>query len=130
MKVLTEKEIDDVRAEERAKALREAAELRDGLESFVRAWESLPGNRSYSPTDIQKWVCGVMYDAVQKARSILANEPQPSCPWTEYPEGYWSTSCGRSWTFIEGGPRENGICYCHGCGKPVRIADEPTEKEE
>ena len=51
------------------------------------------------------------------------------CTWTEDPEGYWSTSCGRSWTFIEGGPEENGVRYCHGCGKPVRIADEPNKEE-
>lgn len=51
------------------------------------------------------------------------------CTWTEDPEGYWSTSCGRSWTFIEGGPRENCVRYCHGCGKPVRIADEPNKEE-
>ena len=58
-----------------------------------------------------------------------ADEPQAACTWTEDPEGYWSTSCGRSWTFIEGGPEENGVRYCHGCGKPVRIADEPNKEE-
>ena len=51
------------------------------------------------------------------------------CTWTEDPEGYWSTSCGRSWTFIEGGPIENEINHCHGCGKHVHIADEPKKGE-
>ena len=59
----------------------------------------------------------------------LADEPQTACTWTESPEGYWSTSCGRTWTFIEGGPSENRVYYCHGCGKPVRIADEPNKEE-
>ena len=58
-----------------------------------------------------------------------ADEPKAACTWTEDTQGYWSTSCGRSWTFIEGGPRENCICYCHGCGKPVRLADEPNKEE-
>lgn len=105
MKVLTEKEIDDIRSEAKAEALREAAER---AVDFCSSWN-------------------INSDWLRAA--ILADEPQVECTWTEYPEGYWSTSCGRSWTFIEGGPEENGICYCHGCGKPVRITDEPDKEE-
>ena len=51
------------------------------------------------------------------------------CVWTEDTDGLWKTSCGRSWTFIEGGPEANRVRYCHGCGNPVRIADEPNKEE-
>ena len=61
--------------------------------------------------------------------AVIAEGPCSECTWTEDPDGLWSTSCGRSWTFIEGGPEDNRVHYCHGCGKPVRIADEPNKEE-
>ena len=81
------------------------------------------------------------YDARIRAEALAAMAPcivayesalkdkAGECAWREGPEGYWSTSCGRSWTFIEGGPKDNRVHYCHGCGKPVRIADEPNKEE-
>lgn len=43
--------------------------------------------------------------------------PVPSCEWHEDEDGIWETSCGQSWTFPEGGPEDNGMKFCHQCGK-------------
>ena len=141
MKVLTEKEIDDIRAEAKAELRKEFAENfrknKTEWESAIRA-EAL---RVAADRAID-WFKGIglgvsgLKSAHDELRSaILSANPSTDeggareCVWTEDPDGLWSTSCGRSWTFIEGGPEENGIRYCHGCGKPVLIADEPNKEE-
>ena len=45
---------------------------------------------------------------------------QETCKWTQNDE-WWSAACGASWAFIDCGPVENGVNFCHGCGKPVEI---------
>lgn len=32
----------------------------------------------------------------------------------------YESGCGEKWAFIEGGPKENRVRFCHGCGKPVK----------
>lgn len=45
------------------------------------------------------------------------------CRWTpmddEFNPGSYDTSCGRSWSFAEGGIKENDMTFCFGCGKTV-----------
>lgn len=43
--------------------------------------------------------------------------PVPTCEWHEDEDGVWETSCGQSWVFAEGGPEDNGMKFCHQCGK-------------
>ena len=38
----------------------------------------------------------------------------------------WQSACGQSWMFTDGGPAENHVRYCHGCGRPVQIV-QPAE---
>lgn len=50
------------------------------------------------------------------------------CVWTEdsdceYMPDTWDSACGERWTFIEGGPLENSVRFCQGCGKPVKLAN-------
>lgn len=48
------------------------------------------------------------------------------CEWKEDPDEYmagcWDTACGEKWCFTEGGPTDNGMKFCHNCGKPVELA--------
>jgi hypothetical protein len=44
-----------------------------------------------------------------------------TCEWTDDPSG-WQTSCGRDWQFIDDGPIENRMDYCHGCGRRVVVS--------
>lgn len=108
-----------ISAKAKAEALMEAAERAD--EAIVR-WAD-PIYIGDIPAEVSELRYKVEHAITH------ADEPQAACTWTEDPEGYWSTSCGRSWTFIEGGPEANRVNYCHGCGNPVRIADEPNKEE-
>jgi hypothetical protein len=62
--------------------------------------------------------------------------PQPpamTCAWTQDEEGDWMASCGLCWLFEDGGPEENGLRYCPGCGKKATFKEfgynEPPESE-
>jgi len=54
------------------------------------------------------------------------------CEWKhDYETGCYDTSCGEYWQFIESGAKENGVVYCHKCGKLVTIIpDSAGCKEE
>lgn len=51
---------------------------------------------------------------VSKLRDALTE--QYECCWVEDCDGHWSARCGAAWTFIDGGPKENNMTYCHHCG--------------
>jgi hypothetical protein len=52
------------------------------------------------------------------------------CDWTYDPNTCaWGTACGELWQFTDGGPEDNGVRFCHGCGKPVRIIPEGGSDE-
>ncbi len=40
--------------------------------------------------------------------------------WYESSDGEWKcTGCDISWFFTDGGPEENGVKFCFGCGKQI-----------
>jgi hypothetical protein len=44
----------------------------------------------------------------------------PECVWEQdTDEDSWDTSCGAKWQFIDDGPEENNVHYCHQCGGKV-----------
>ena len=51
---------------------------------------------------------------------------QASCEWKKDPDNEmgdtYHSNCGESWSFVDGGPKENRVSYCHHCGKPVKLA--------
>lgn len=57
------------------------------------------------------------------------NEPQniPNnipdiCKWTYDEHDYkWDSACGESWQFTDGGPEDNHVKFCQGCGKHVEL---------
>ncbi|QEM41046.1 hypothetical protein [Pseudomonas phage vB_PaeM_RP7] len=50
------------------------------------------------------------------------------CRWSQA-GGLWFSDCGLEWTFIEDGPKENGMNYCPKCGK-VLLSEGGSENEE
>lgn len=50
------------------------------------------------------------------------------CIW-RYDESdcYWSGTCGEDWCFTDGGPEENRVRFCQGCGRPV-VLEQPTNQ--
>lgn len=52
--------------------------------------------------------------------AALAGQPS-SCNWhQEDDDGAWHSDCGSHFTLNEGTPSENGMAYCHKCGKPLQ----------
>jgi len=48
------------------------------------------------------------------------------CTWGETTE-YWESDCGMLWVFTDGGPAENQVRYCPGCGRRVLDATAPAD---
>jgi hypothetical protein len=58
----------------------------------------------------------------EQAADMLEADAQPkTCTWTLDDDelGTWASSCGELWSFIDGGPDENRVSYCHHCGGKV-----------
>ena len=63
---------------------------------------------------------------IRAAPQPAAQAQEDACNWslTYDDSGVWESSCGEEWIFIDGGPAENSVRFCHGCGKPVAIEDQ------
>jgi hypothetical protein len=53
---------------------------------------------------------------------LKAVQPAP-CTWTQSPDPHmpdtFNATCGVVWTFTDGGPAENDVRFCPGCGNKV-----------
>lgn len=70
-----------------------------------------------------------LYAAERRAAPVPAAAPEAlqGCEWThDEPQYSWDSACGEKWSFIEGGPKENFVRFCQGCGKPVVLAAAPV----
>lgn len=69
-------------------------------------------------------------EALEIALPVLEQESQ-SCTW-KYDESdyYWSSACGEDWCFTDGGPEENRVKFCQGCGRPVVLEQQERERGE
>lgn len=47
-------------------------------------------------------------------------------PWGAMP-GTYASDCGELWTFNDGGPKENSVRFCQGCGRPVEVVPFPED---
>jgi hypothetical protein len=55
--------------------------------------------------------------------------PVAVCTWAqEDGAGIWNSSCGVCWSFHDDGPEENGMSFCHSCGKHLVV--EVAEPEQ
>ena len=50
----------------------------------------------------------------------------PTCKWKpdDSESGTWASGCGELWQFNDGGPKENHVRFCQGCGKPVVMKEQ------
>ncbi len=56
--------------------------------------------------------------SLERLKQIDAQE-LVACNWKYIEDGYWQTDCGESFCLEEGTPEQNGMKYCHHCGKPL-----------
>jgi len=65
--------------------------------------------------------------AISACRAAMLQPVSQGCAWTYDEHDYkWDSTCGESWQFTDGGPEDNGVKFCQGCGKPVALAAAPT----
>ena len=71
-------------------------------------------------------------DALQQrlnAADQLNDDRAATCEWSrEEDSGIWNSGCGETWSFHEDGPEENGMHFCHSCGKHLVV--EVAEQEQ
>lgn len=90
--------------------------LREALEKAAKDFVSANGTRP------EWWVSVLDLYQDNEALATTADTPRPTCAWTyDDSTSSWDSACGEKWQFIDGGPEENGVKFCHGCGRPVRV---------
>ncbi|WP_223538740.1 hypothetical protein [Pseudomonas sp. BF-R-12] len=53
-----------------------------------------------------------------------------TCEWSrEDDSGIWHSGCGVTWSFHDDGPEENGMHFCHSCGKTLVVEAAVSEPE-
>ncbi|WP_223466177.1 hypothetical protein [Pseudomonas sp. GL-RE-26] len=54
-----------------------------------------------------------------------------TCEWSrEDDSGIWHSGCGVTWSFHDDGPEENGMHFCHSCGKTLAVEATASEPEQ
>lgn len=71
--------------------------------------------------------------AAQPGQIIAVPVQVPAtCVWTQIGDEWdgpvWESTCGELWSFIDGGPKENRVSYCHNCGRKVELPAAPEVK--
>lgn len=75
-------------------------------------------------------------NAVESLRQAISKAEQAYvCNWSQstYDDAEcnaWQSDCGQYWAITEGTPTENGIRFCHACGKLIKenkFADDEDE---
>jgi hypothetical protein len=103
-----------------------APDLRGKLAPLLNAFGELHW-RSGRGHDVSHEQISEAFEAVLAADGVAPVEAPSCCEWREedpYGEmsGTYASACGELWSFIDGGPTENNVRFCHGCGKPVDVA--------
>lgn len=125
----------------------EIVDQTEGLAKFLLSWKwgQEPESPSITMRDTINTKARICWQAACHIQDLLTGTdvenavaeaddgaaPQPAaqaledaCEWllTDADNGVWESACGEAWTFIDGGPVDNSVRFCHGCGKPVAIA--------
>ncbi|WP_053183576.1 hypothetical protein [Pseudomonas thivervalensis] len=70
--------------------------------------------------------------ACQAAEQRIDDSIGGGCEWRQDGEsGIWNSACGSTWSFHDDGPEENGMNFCHSCGKHLVVeAVEPEQDDD
>ncbi|MGY2199080.1 hypothetical protein [Pseudomonas gingeri] len=89
--------------------------LREALEELLEMKRAV-GFRGQTLTVVEK---------LEAALKPAEGRKKPTCTWSHDGIGIWAGSCGTKWVFTDDGPAENGMRFCHSCGKTLVV--EPAE---
>ena len=73
------------------------------------------------PFEIATLAIGEM-SAITQVDGVAATEP---CYW-KFGAFSWHTGCGTEWMLNDGTPEQNGMHFCHSCGKTL-VVEEPED---
>lgn len=98
----------------------EAGQRIDVLEGWLLKTNELLYAIQGDPGTVPSSAIDAMRGEVFKA---LKRSKPPTCTWSE--GGFsWHTGCGKEWQLTDGGlPAENGMRFCHSCGKTLVVDD-------
>lgn len=102
--------------QQRLTAADERVDVLEGLllqtNELLNAIQGDPGAVPSSSIDAMR---GEVFTALKPVEA----DPAATCTWSE--SGFsWHTGCGKEWQFTDGGlPAENGMRFCHSCGKTL-----------
>ena len=107
-----------------------AAQQESKPDAWVREWDgddSDLGNTIL--TDIESDTHdGYAWEPLYKHPPQQERKPD-QCEWKpedeDFMPGTYASACGELWSFIDGGPVENRVRFCQGCGKPVALKETP-----
>jgi len=89
---------------------------------------SLPGNadaglswaENHAPESLRMNSEAVLFARRAFNAGAAALRARTDCEWTREEDDIegqsWLSACGERWCFNDGGPTENKMRYCHGCG--------------
>lgn len=105
------------------------AELVKALKKLLEQYDEL------AEEDNSGWILAGELAKANHAREVLSRAQaapvvgaHDACVWTQdtdYETDVHYSACGEAWSFIEGGPKENKVRFCQGCGKPVKLTYQP-----
>jgi hypothetical protein len=108
------------------------SELARGNGLVIREANGEPSNIiRFGPELAVSIALGAIADHLNSTNGVPPSPPS-GCEWHKDDDGIWKSACGAvtAWCFDDGGPEENGCRFCLGCGKPLVVADDGTEKTE
>jgi hypothetical protein len=108
--------------QQRLTAADERADVQEGL---LREARHNHGLILMSDPPRDAWKHHRMNERIDAALKPAEGRKPSTCTWSE--GGFsWHTGCGKEWQFTDGGlPAENGMNFCHSCGKTLVV--EPAE---
>jgi hypothetical protein len=67
----------------------------------------------------ERWYYGKSAISVSYTRTDATRERQ-TCEWTEDIDGIYESNCGTLFEVNNGTPKDNGMVFCHHCGRKIR----------
>ena len=93
-----------------------ADEREDALERLLRQFQEVAHGGFLDDDHVRR----VRRDIDAAIESAYGSKPT-ICTWSEGGLS-WHTDCGKEWQFTDGGlPAENGMHFCHSCGKKLVV---------
>jgi len=126
--VVMAEDFDRVTAERDAlQALLTAADERaDVLEGLLLRTNELLYEIQGDPGAVPSSAIDAMRGEVFTALKPAEGQALTTCTW-QYGAFSWHTGCGQEWMLNDGTPEQNGMHFCHSCGKTL-VVEEPEDE--